>query len=210
MEDDDWRDLPPPPPPAEIGLLPVLGVAPSDRSWRRRVPHGFHHDGSRRAGNRRLPQAAFAPPPLPANIKPVAPPAPVAAAAGAAPVADGGGGQAAAADWRAPRPARRAGRGSRHTRWCATRAGRANCCRARGSRRRGPAAEGASGLARHSQSARPAGPPCNAGGKPLPTPVAPPAAAVAPVAPITPGGKPLPAASGGKPLPTLERRPQPR
>ena len=77
VEDDDWRDLPPPPPPAEIGLLPVLGVAIPIAIGAVAFQHGFHHDGIAPRGQPRLRQAAFAPPPLPANIKPVAPPAPV-------------------------------------------------------------------------------------------------------------------------------------
>ena len=85
VEDDDWRDLPPPPPPAAIGVLPVLGFA---------LPiavgavafHGlFHHDGIAPRGERRWRRPPPAPPPLPANIKPVAPPPPVAVA----PVANG-------------------------------------------------------------------------------------------------------------------------
>ena len=80
VEDDDWRDLPPPPPPADIGVLPVLGFA---------LPiavgavafHGlFHHDGIAPRGERRWRWPPPAPPPLPANIKPVAPPPPVAVA----------------------------------------------------------------------------------------------------------------------------------
>ena len=80
VEDDDWRDLPPPPPPAEIGLLPVLGVAIPIAIGAVAFQHGFHHDGIAPRGQPRLRQGAFAAPPLPANIKPVAPPAPVAAA----------------------------------------------------------------------------------------------------------------------------------
>src|ERR1700722_5757168 len=81
VEDDDWRDLPPPPPPAEIGLLPVLGVALPIAIGAVAYQHGFHHNGIAPRGQARLPQAAFAPPPLPANIRPVAPPPPVAVAA---------------------------------------------------------------------------------------------------------------------------------
>ncbi len=80
-EDDDWRDLPPPPPPAEIGLLPVLGVALPIAIGAVAFHGGFHHDGIAPRGQPRLRQAAFAPPPLPANIKPVAPAAPVAVVA---------------------------------------------------------------------------------------------------------------------------------
>ena len=79
VEDDGWRDLPPPPPPAEIGLLPVLGVAIPIAIGAVGFQHGFHHDGIAPRGQPRLRQAAFAPPPLPGNIKPVAPRAPVAA-----------------------------------------------------------------------------------------------------------------------------------
>ena len=84
VEDDDWRDLPPPPPPAEIGVLPVLGVALPIAIGAVAFHNGFHHDGIAPRGQPRLREAAFAPPPLPANIKPVAPPAPVAVAAPAA------------------------------------------------------------------------------------------------------------------------------
>ncbi len=86
VEDDDWRDLPPPPPPVEIGVLPVLGVAIPIAIGAVAFQHGFHHDGIAPRGQPRLRQAAFAPPPLPANITPVAPPRPVAAAG---PVANG-------------------------------------------------------------------------------------------------------------------------
>jgi len=80
-EDADWRDLPPPPPPQEIGVLPVLGIA---------IPlvagaiayHHFHKDGSGSgvapAGAASVvPPRSFAPPPLPANIKPPQPIAPI-------------------------------------------------------------------------------------------------------------------------------------
>ena len=80
VEDDDWRDLPPPPPPAEIGVLPVLGVALPIAIGAVAFHNGFHHDGIAPRGQPRLHQGAFAAPPLPANIKPVAPPTPVAAA----------------------------------------------------------------------------------------------------------------------------------
>jgi uncharacterized caspase-like protein len=80
VEDDDWRDLPPPPPPAEIGLLPVLGVALPIAVGAVAFQHGFHHDGIAPRGQPRLRPPPFSPPPLPANIKPVAPPAPIAAA----------------------------------------------------------------------------------------------------------------------------------
>src|SRR6202020_1051338 len=81
VEDDGWRDLPPPPPPAEVGLLPVLGVALPIAIGAVAYQHGFHHDGVAPRGEPRLRQPPFAPPPLPANIRPVAPPAPVAVAA---------------------------------------------------------------------------------------------------------------------------------
>ena len=74
VEDDDWRDLPPPPPPAEIGVLPVLGVAIPIAIGAVAYQHGFHHDGIAPRGQPRLRRTAFAPPPLPANIRPVAPP----------------------------------------------------------------------------------------------------------------------------------------
>ena len=84
VEDDDWRDLPPPPPPAEIGVLPVLGVAIPIAIGAVAYQHGFHRNGIAPRGQPRLGRTAFAPPPLPANIRPVAPPAPVAAAGPAA------------------------------------------------------------------------------------------------------------------------------
>ena len=80
VEDDDWRDLPPPPPPPQIGVLPVLGIA---------LPiavgavafHGLsHHDGIAPRGVARWQAPPPAPPPLPANIKPVAPPPPARSA----------------------------------------------------------------------------------------------------------------------------------
>ena len=79
-----------------LACCPVLGVAIPIAIGAVAFQHGFHHDGIAPRGQPRLRQAAFAPPPLPANIKPVAPPAPVAVAA--APAAQRGCRQAAAAD----------------------------------------------------------------------------------------------------------------
>ncbi len=81
VEDDGWRDLPPPPPPVEIGVLPVLAVAIPIAIGAVAYQHGFHHDGIAPRGEPRWRHPPFAPPPLPANIKPVAPPPPVAIAA---------------------------------------------------------------------------------------------------------------------------------
>jgi uncharacterized caspase-like protein len=211
VEDDDWRDLPPPPPPAEIGLLPVLGVALPIAIGAVAYQHGFHHDGVAPRGQARLPHAAFAPPPLPANVRPVAPPAPVAVAA---PVAN-------AAVVKPLRPIGRRGQPGGP--------GAAQGKPAGAPPAPAPAAPTAAAPAAPGQAPKPlpvppaAGNPpaapavhANPGGKPLPTPGAPPAAAVAPVAPIAPGGKPLPIpvappptatapvapiAPGGKPLP---------
>ena len=80
VEDDDWRDLPPPPPPAEIGLLPVLGVAIPIAVGAVAYQGLFHHDGIAPRGGPRFRPPPPGAPPLPANIKPMAPPRPVAAA----------------------------------------------------------------------------------------------------------------------------------
>ena len=152
VEDDDWRDLPPPPPPAEIGLLPVLGVAIPIAIGAVAYQHGFHHDGIAPRGQPRLRQAAFR----------------AAAAAGqhqtcgAAPAdcrgrrscGQRGCRQASPSDWRAPRPTRRARRGSRQTGWRAAsgRADCASCCGSGGSCRPGPSLEAASGSASGRQS----------------------------------------------------------
>jgi len=216
VEDDDWRDLPPPPPLAEIGLLPVLGVALPIAIGAVAFQHGFHHDGIAPRGQPQFRRAAFAPPPLPANIKPVAPPAPVAAAVPVANAAvvkplrpmgrrgqPGGPGAAQGKPAGAPTPP-------------APAAPTAAPPAAPGQAPKTvPPAAGAPAVA--PPSAAGAKPPPGAaapaaanapaihatpGGKPLPTPSAPPAAAAAPVAPTAPGGKPPPAVLGGKPLPT--------
>ena len=57
----------------KLALLPVLGVALPIAIGAVAFHRGFHHDGIAPRGQPRLRQAAFAPPPLPANIKPVAP-----------------------------------------------------------------------------------------------------------------------------------------
>ncbi len=106
LEDDDWRDLPPPPPPAEIGVLPVLGFAIPIAIGAVAFHNGFHRDGVAPRGQPRLREA----------------PARAAAAArqhqtrGAARAGCGGRRscgqrgcrQASPADWRSPRPTRRA------------------------------------------------------------------------------------------------------
>jgi uncharacterized caspase-like protein len=181
VEDDDWRDLPPPPPPAEIGLLPVLGVALPIAVGAIAYQHGFHHDGVAPRGQPQFRQGAFAPPPLPANIRPVAPPAPVAAAAPAA--------NAAVVKPLRPMGGRRGQPGAPGAPTGAA-----------------PAVPGQPPKPLPVPPAAansPAAPAIHAtpGGKPLPTPAAPPATAIAPVAPIAPGGKPLPAVPGEKPLP---------
>jgi uncharacterized caspase-like protein len=224
VEDDDWRDLPPPPPPTEIGLLPVLGVALPIAIGAVAFQHGFHHDGVAPRGQARLPQAAFAPPPLPANIKPSAPPAPVAAAG---PVAN-------AAVVKPLRPMRGRGQPGGPGAAQGKPAGAPPATAPTPPTAAAPAAPAAptqalkplpvppvagnppappavhatpGGKPLPTPGAPPAAAvapvaPTAAGGKPLPIPVAPPATATAPVAPIAPGGKPLPAAPGGKPLPT--------
>ncbi len=214
VEDDGWRDLPPPPPPAAIGLLPVLGVALPVAIGAVAYQHGFHHDGVAPRGQARLRQAAFAPPPLPANIKPMAPRAPIAAAGPAANAAvvkplrpigrrgqSGGPGVA---------PGKPAGAPAAAAPPVVAPAAPGQAIKPLPV----PPAAGAPPLAPPSTAgAKPApGPAAPAGanapgihaapgGKPLPTPVAPPATATAPVAPTAPGGKPPPAVSGAKPLP---------
>ena len=198
VEDDDWRDLPPPPPPAEIGLLPVLGVALPIAIGAVAFQHGFHHDGIAPRGQPRLRQAAFAPPPLPANIKPVAPRPPVAAAA---PVAN-------AAVVKPLRPMGRRGQPGGP--------GAAQGKPAGAPTPPAPAAPTAAAPAAPGQAPKPvppaagapavAPPSATAGQRPgarraasrfqLP---APPAAAVAPVAPTAPGGKPPPASAAPAP-----------
>jgi uncharacterized caspase-like protein len=183
VEDDDWRDLPPPPPPAEIGLLPVLGVALPIAIGAVAFHNGFHHDGVAPRGQPRLRQAAFAPPPLPANIRPVAPPRPVASAG---PVANaavvkplrpiGRRGQPGAA------PGKPAGAPPATPPTAAAPAAPGQALKPLPIP---PAAAGNSPAA--PLPAAGAKPPAVPGGKPLPIPTAP---AVA--APNVPGGKPLP------------------
>jgi uncharacterized caspase-like protein len=187
VEDDNWRDLPPPPPPAEIGLLPVLGVALPIAVGAVAYQGLSHHNGIAPHGAPLFRQPPPAPPPLPANIKPVAPAAPVAVAA------------APAANSAVVKPLRPFGRRGQPG---------APPAQAPGAPANPPAA------LPPAQSAKP--PPgatapvgANApaihatpGGKAFPTPIAPPATAIAPVAPAAPAGKPTPAVLGGKPLPT--------
>ena len=230
-EDDDWRDLPPPPPPPEVGVLPVLGVALPIAVGAVAYQGLFHRDGIAPRGAPRFRQPAPAPPPLPANIKPVAPPAPVAVAA--PPVAHaaivkplppiGRRGQPGALQPSTPAaPANPAGAATptapnaeqkpRPT----PNAGNSPAAPLPAQATKPPqgaATPGANAPAIHAVPGgkplpAPVAPPAAAaaptapGGKPLPTPVAPPAAAVAPPVPTPPGGKPLPTAPGGKPLPT--------
>jgi len=216
VEDDDWRDLPPPPPPAEIGVLPVLGVAIPIAIGAVAFHNGFHHDGIAPRGQPRLREAPPAPPPLPANIQPVAPPAPVAVAtapAANAPVVKplppiGGrrgqpGGQppSAAAPGKpagappapAPAPASQANPVGNAAPIAPGQALKplpvppaAGSPPAAALPAAGPKPQGAA--APPANVAKPAAP-VVPGGKPLPIP---PAAVVVPNAPLAPGGKPLP------------------
>jgi uncharacterized caspase-like protein len=207
VEDDDWRDLPPPPPPAEIGLLPVLGVALPIAIGAVAFQHGYHHDGIAPRGQPRLPQAAFAPPPLPANIKPVAPPRPVAAAGPVAntavvkplrPIGQRGqpGGPGAAPGKPAGAPPTPAPPAVAPTPGQALKplpvppAAGAPAATLPATGTRPPAVPGGKPPPTAPAVATPNVP----GGKPLPIPVAPPGAATLPTAPVVPGGKPLPAA----------------
>ena len=222
VEDDDWRDLPPPPPPAEIGVLPVLGVAIPIAIGAVAYQHGFHHNGIAPRGQPRLRRTAFAPPPLPANIRPVAPPAPVAAAGPAAnaavvkplrPIGRRGqpGGQPT------PGPRLKAGLLARRQRALRSRQRILRLPPPRARRMKPlpvPPAAGNPPVAPPPSAGSEAGPRRSGAGRgqcashsrrsgrqALPVPGAPPAAAVAPVAPTAPGGKPLPGAAGGKALP---------
>ena len=198
VEDDGWRDLPPPPPPAEIGLLPVLGVAIPIAVGAIAYQHGFHHDGVAPRGQPQFRQGAFAPPPLPANIRPVAPPAPVAAAAGAAPPAN-----AAVVKPLRPMGGRRGqpgGPGAPQGRP----AGGAPPAAAPGApTAAAPAVPGQppKPLPVPPAAANPPAAPAVPGGKPPLTPGAPPAAAVAPVAPIGARRQAFASRAGRKPLP---------
>ncbi len=223
VEDDDWRDLPPPPPPPEVGLLPVLGVALPIAVGAVAYQGLSHRNGIAPRGEPRFRQPPPAPPPLPANIKPVAPPAPAAAAGPAATAAavvkplrpiGGRRGQPGGSPPQAPgAPANPVGATAPRTPPGAPPAP---------SLQANPVAPPAPGKALKplpvppaaalpAQAVKPlpgaaapagANPPAvhaAPGGKPLPTPVGPATA----VAPLAPGGKPLPAVPGGKPLPTL-------
>jgi uncharacterized caspase-like protein len=207
VEDDDWRDLPPPPPPTEIGLLPVLGVALPIAVGAVAYQGLFHHNGIAPRGAPLFRQPPPAPPPLPANIKPVAPPAPVAVAA------------APAANAAAVKPLRPFGRRGQPggpppsmPAAPANPAGAAPPAQAAKPLPGAAAPVGANAPAIHATPGgkplpAPVAPPAAAvapaapGGKLLPTPVAPPATAIAPVAPTAPGGKQTPAVPGGQPLP---------
>jgi uncharacterized caspase-like protein len=211
VEDDDWRDLPPPPPPAYIGALPVLEFAIPVAVGAVAFQGLYHRDGIAPRGEPRFRQPPPAPPPLPANIKPVAPPQPVAA--GAAPAANaaivkplppiGRHGQPGGPSPQAPgAPANPVGAGAPPAQGAgpkpppAPSAGSPPAARVPAQALKPPA--GAPAPAAANAPAIHAAP----GGKPLPTPAAPPAAASAPVAPSPTGGKPPPVAPGGKPLPT--------
>jgi uncharacterized caspase-like protein len=213
VEDDDWRDLPPPPPPAEIGVLPVLGVAIPIAIGAVAFHNGFHRDGIAPRGQPPLRQAAFAPPPLPANIKPVSPPAPVAIAAAPAanaavvkPLRPIGGrrGQPGGQPPSAVAPGKPAGAPPPPTPAPASPANSAGTAApaapgqalkplpvpsgsppAAALPAAGPKPQGA--VAPPANVAKPATP-IVPGGKPLPIP---PAAVAAPNAPVVPGGKPL-------------------
>src|ERR1700722_20349212 len=190
VEDDDGRDLPPPPPPAEIGLLPVLGVALPIAVGAVAYQGMFHHNGIAPRGEPRLRPPPFAPPPLPANIKPVAPPAPVAIAA------------APGSNAAVVKPLRPIGRSGQP-----------------GGRPGGPGKPGGPPPSAPRAPANPVGAavpaaPAPAAGqapKPLPIPAATPPAAALPTAGPKPQGnavppanpaKPAPVVPGGKPLPT--------
>jgi uncharacterized caspase-like protein len=206
VADDDWVDLPPPPPPVEIGVLPVLAIALPVAVGAVAYQGLFHRDGIAPLGAPRWQPPPPAPPPLPANIRPVAPP-PVAlaarppAAAIVKPLPPIGRVAAPGAPGAAPGTAPAAAPPS-----------------PAGTRPRGNQPQGLGG------APAPAAP----GGKPLPVPSpnagkpAAPAPAAAAPAPAAPGGKPLPvpspnagkpaapaptaaapapAAPGGKPLP---------
>ena len=80
VEDDDWRDLPPPPPPPQIGVLPVLGFALPIAVGAVAYQGLFHRNGIAPPGAPHFRSRPPGPPPLPANIKPQAPPQPAAAA----------------------------------------------------------------------------------------------------------------------------------
>ena len=222
VEDDDWRDLPPPPPPVEIGVLPVLAVAIPIAIGAVAFQRGFHHDGIAPRGQPRLRPQPFSPPPLPANIKPVAPRTPVAVAA--APAANaavvkplrplgrrgqpGGPGAAQGKPGGAPpapvpaSPAAVApvapGQALKPTVAGAPAAALPAAPKPQGAL---PPATAAKPVAPVVPGGKPLPVPPAAvaapnapgpGGKRLPTLVAPPAAGVAPVAPVAPGGKPLP------------------
>jgi uncharacterized caspase-like protein len=85
-DDDDWRGLPPPAAPADVGVLPFLGVA---------VPviagaigyqglHHWRHDGVAPHGAPVFAAPPPAPPPLPPGVRPSAPPSPRPAASNGA------------------------------------------------------------------------------------------------------------------------------
>jgi uncharacterized caspase-like protein len=209
VEDDDWRDLPPPPPPAEIGLLPVLGVALPIAIGAVAFQHGFHHDGIAPRGQPALRQAAFAPPPLPANIKPVAPRPPVAAAGpvanaavvkplrligprgqpggpGAAPGKPAGAPPAPAPTATAPAAPGQALKPLP----VPSAAGSSPAATLPAPGTKPPAVPGGKPLP--TPTAPAVATPNVSGGKPLPTPVAPPGSATLPTAPVVPGGEPLP------------------
>jgi len=210
VEDDDWRDLPPPPPPPEIGVLPVLGVAIPIAIGAVAFQGRFHHDGIAPRGEARFRQPPPAPPPLPANIKPVAPPAPVAVAPagnaavvkplrpigrsgqpGGRPGGPGkpGGSPPPSAPGAPANPVGAAAPASAAPGQApkplpvppAAATPPAAALPAAGPKPQGNAVPPAT-------AAKPAAP-FVPGGKPLPTP---PAAAAAPTAPVAPGGKPLP------------------
>jgi uncharacterized caspase-like protein len=217
VEDDDWRDLPPPPPPVEIGVLPVLGVALPIAIGAVAFHNGFHHDGIAPRGQPRLREAAFAPPALPAHIKPVAPQAPVAVAAAPAgnaavvkplrPIGRSGqpGGRPGGPGKRGAPPPQAPGAPTNPAGAAAPAAPAPAAGQAPRPLPIPPAAATAPAAALPAAGPKPQGnavPPATAakpvapvvpGGKPLPTP---PAAAAAPTAPVAPGGKPLPTPPG--------------
>ena len=76
-DEEDWRNLPPPPPPQEVGALPfpAIGIPLAVGAV---AYHHRHrdHDGRAPRGFRPPAPPPLAPPPLPANIRPIAPPPP--------------------------------------------------------------------------------------------------------------------------------------
>ena len=76
-DEEDWRNLPPPPPPQEVGALPFLAIGIPLAVGAVAYHHRHRdHDGRAPRGFRPPAPPPIAPPPLPANIRPIAPPPP--------------------------------------------------------------------------------------------------------------------------------------